>query len=431
MATHDYIISNSNGSGIRSDLNAVLQAIASNNSSATEPTPAYAYQFWADTSSGYMKQRNAANTAWLTRWPITTDSPSYTGAFKNIIINGDMVVAQTGTAISNIVSANILDRWKIGQTTSSILSYLQSDDVPASKGVGKSLLLTVTTADSSIAPTDYSLLYQYIEGYDVRQLAGKTFTLSFWVKSNITGTFGVNFCNAGVDRSFVSPVTINAANTWEFKTITVVGGLNYSVSPSSWNQTTGVGLGLRISLAAGSNFHASTTNSFISGNFLSTAAQTNFVGTIGNTFAITDVQLELGTVATNYEYLPIEAGLKRCQRYREKSYPMEVVPGTVTSDGTVDFGLTQTTTSNSHAVRHTIQYKANKGGTGLSIYLYSPDTGNGGTGASYRVRHVPTGNEFAPTIINLGYSSATIEAQQGITSGDFRYRTQWMVESNI
>jgi hypothetical protein len=159
------------------------------------------------------------------------------------------------------------------------------------------------------------LVRQLVEGYNARDLIGKTFTLSFWVRSSKTGIHCVSFRNTGVDRSYVVEYTVNAANTWEFKTVTVSGGL---ITAGTWNWTNGAGVVLSWALAAGSTFQT-TAGAWQTGNFLATANQVNCLDSNTNIFAITGVQLEVGSVATPFEHRPYGSELALCQRYFERS----------------------------------------------------------------------------------------------------------------
>ena len=234
---------------------------------------------------------------------------------RNKIINGKMEIAQRGTSFAAIANAAYsLDRWQWEQATSAQSTVTQNSDVPSSNEFQNSLRVTVTTADTSIAAGDYAALGQRIEGFNVRDLIGRTFTLSFWVRSSKTGIHCVSFRNSGFDRSFVVEYTISAAGTWEYKTVTISGGL--ITAGANWNWTTGVGVIINWALAAGSTFQT-TAGAWQTGNFLATANQVNCLDTIDNIFAITGVQLEVGEVATPFEHRSYGTELALCQRYFE------------------------------------------------------------------------------------------------------------------
>jgi hypothetical protein len=249
------------------------------------------------------------------------------GGAKNFLINGKMDIAQRGTSFPGVTQGTgvySVDRWRIaGGSTSAILTISQQADVPtATPELQNSLRVTVTTADASVGAPDIFLINQVIEGYNARALVGKTFTLSFWVKSSKTGIHCVFFENGGADRTYVAEYAVNVANTWEFKAITVTGGL---ITAGTWNWTNGYGLGVGYTLMCGSAYQA-TANAWQTGNFGATSNQVNVLDTVGNLFALAGVQLELGPSATPFEHRAFALELQLCKRYYEKSFPLSTVP---------------------------------------------------------------------------------------------------------
>lgn len=254
---------------------------------------------------------------------------------KNYIINSDMRIAQRGTSFAAIAHlAYGLDRWKYEKSGAMVHTESQDTDVPtvvqADYLFQNSLRLNLTTPDTAIAAGDFCFIQQYVEGYNWVNLAQKPFTVSFWVKATLPGIYCVAFSNFGADRSYVAEYTISSSNTWEKKTVTV------SASPSagSWNYSTGIGLRVIWTLAAGTDFQTSA-NMWNTGNLLATANQVNGVSTGATDFRITGVQLNEG-----YEALPFrlfggdrEREIQACQRYYEKSYNIDVNPGTVILQG--------------------------------------------------------------------------------------------------
>ena len=204
--------------------------------------------------------------------------------FKNRIINGKMDIAQRGTSFPAIGAGTyMLDRWRSStNATSAVITASQQSDVPSSNEFQNSLRLAVTTADTTIASADQVNIQQRIEGYNVRNLIGRTFTLSFWVRSSKTGTHCVYLQNDAQDRSYVVEYTVGAANTWEQKSITVSGGL---ITAGTWNWTTGVGLLVGWTLAAGSSLQT-TAGAWQTGIFLATSAQVNCLDSNSNIFAL-------------------------------------------------------------------------------------------------------------------------------------------------
>ena len=234
----------------------------------------------------------------------------YPSGMKNRIINGGMDISQRGTSFLN-VNSYTLDRWYAGNATDAKLTVTQSSDVPPNNEFNRSLRLTVTTADNSLGAVQRAQVYQHIEGYNVRDLIGRTFTLSFWVRSTKTGTHCVFFRSGGSDRSYVAEYTVIASNTWEYKTVTVSGGL---ITAGTWDWTNGIGLGVFWTLCSGADT-IGTAGSWLTGNYHATSNQVNCLDTIGNIFAITGVQLELGPVATPFEHRLYGTEFALCQRY--------------------------------------------------------------------------------------------------------------------
>ena len=237
---------------------------------------------------------------------------------RNRVINGDMRIAQRGTSFPAAANGGTLDRWQWGKSGAMVCTVSQSTDVP-NDTFQSSYKVDVTTADTSIVSIDYATVIQRIEGYNVRDLIGTTFTLSFWVKSPKSGTHCVAFRNNLQNRGFVKEYSIAAANTWEYKTLTVTGGL---ITSGGWDWTNGTGLEIAFALAVGSSYQT-TANSWNTGNFLATSGQVNVMDSVANDFFLTGVQLEPGPVATPFERRPIGMELALCQRYFWSSTPAQ------------------------------------------------------------------------------------------------------------
>lgn len=239
-------------------------------------------------------------------------APALTG-FRNRIINGDMKISQRGTSFAAVADgAYTIDRFKYEKNNTSVVTITQNSDVPPGSRFPSSIRATVTTADTSITSTEYSFIAQTIEGYNVADLVGVPITLSFWVKSSKTGIHCVFLRSALASRSYISEYSINSANTWEQKTITVQSGLD--ISGGSWDFTNGVGIQVGWCMAVGSNYQ-STSNNWITANVKSTSNQVNCLDTVGNIFAITGIQLEKSSTATDFEFRHYSAELSLCQRY--------------------------------------------------------------------------------------------------------------------
>lgn len=236
----------------------------------------------------------------------------------NAIINGDFDIWQRGTSFPSASDGtyNADASWVYGKLGAMVHDISRSTDVPTVAAAGRlynySALIDCTTVDSSLASTDVCVFIKNIEGFFFLPLAQRTFTLSFWAKGTKTGVHCVAFRNSGADRSYVAEYTINASDTWEFKTITV------SASPSAgtWNYETGVGLSVRWTLAAGSAFQT-TAGAWQTGNFCATANQVNACDSTSNNFRITGVRLVAGSVAKPLIQRPYAQELALCQRYYE------------------------------------------------------------------------------------------------------------------
>jgi hypothetical protein len=236
-------------------------------------------------------------------------------SFKNRIINGAMVIDQRNAgALVSPANGYTLDRWYAQQSTDGTFSVQQSSTVPA--GFKNSLLVTVTSADASIGATQYARLFQCIEGLNVSDLnwgsaSAATVTLSFWVRASVTGTYGGSVGNSAADRTYPFTYTINAANTFEQKSITIAGDQS-----GTWLTTNGIGIFLQLAFAAGSTL-SGTSGAWAGANYLSATGATNLMATNGATFYITGVQLEVGSSATGFDYRPYGTELSLCQRYYE------------------------------------------------------------------------------------------------------------------
>lgn len=244
------------------------------------------------------------------------DSVAQYYSFKNRIINGAMVIDQRNNGASVSVTSTptyFLDRFLSTEDTDGTLSVQQVSDAPT--GFTRSIRFTVGTADASLTSTQYAYFRQAIEGYNFADLAfgtasAATVTVSFWVKSSVAGLYSGNLASSNHDRCNAFSFTINAANTWEQKTVTITGDLT-----GTWNTTNGVGAYLHFCLCSGSTYLQSSTGVWQAGTFLGATGTTNLMATAGATFLVTGVQLEKGVTATSFDYRPYTTELQLCQRY--------------------------------------------------------------------------------------------------------------------
>ena len=243
-----------------------------------------------------------------------------TFAFKNRIINGGMRIDQRNAGASVTQTTGALysvDRFGItGTVTSKFTAQQNAGSVTPPAGFTNYLGITSSSA-YSVLTGDLFVCYQRIEGFNAADLAwgtasAATVTLSFWVRSSLTGTFGGSLKNSADNRSYPFTYTISSANTWEQKSVTIAGDTS-----GTWLTNNGVGIQLSFSLGSGATF-SGTAGAWAGANYTSATGATSVVGTSGATFYITGVQLEKGRVATSFDVRPYGTELALCQRYYYK-----------------------------------------------------------------------------------------------------------------
>ena len=238
--------------------------------------------------------------------------------FRNIIINGDMSIAQRGTSKASIgFEYGTVDRFQTVQGSLGAFTQSQSTDVPTAQGFTKSLKMDCTTADASPSSGDELYIRQQIEGQNLQYLlkgtsSAKSLTVSFWVKSNKTGTYIVELFDNDNSRHINKSYTISSASTWEKKTITYDGD-----TTGAFNNDNGSSLSLSFMLGAGSNFTSGTlqTSWGASTSANRQVGQVNLADSTSNEWYITGIQLEAGQTASDFEFLPVDCNLQRCLRY--------------------------------------------------------------------------------------------------------------------
>jgi hypothetical protein len=262
--------------------------------------------------------------------------------FRNIIINGDMSISQRSTSVASISSGNTIhtcDRWKT--YASSAGTWTQTQEALTSgdaynDGFSNSLKLDCTTANGSLSSGSYLMVAQSIEAQNLQYIKKGTseaeqLTVSFWVKSTKTGTNIVQFVNLdNTVRICAKSYTINSSDTWEKKTLTIPADTSSTGKIANDN---GEGLRMIFWIAAGTNFTSGTlaTTWQNTNNPDRAVGQVNNADSTSNNFEITGVQLETGTSASDFEFLPVDVNLKRCQRYYETNF---IFFGIVCSDTT-------------------------------------------------------------------------------------------------
>ena len=267
----------------------------------------------ADITDGIIVNADISSTA-----GITLNKLSGNPNFRNRIINGDMTIDQRNAGASGTGNLYTVDRFQYYGSQATKATWQQNAGAITPPTDFNNYLGLTSSSSYSILSTDQFLIKQNIEGLNVTDLNwgtanAKTVTLSFYVRSSLTGTFGGALANSSSNRNYPFSYSISTSNTWEKKTITITGD-----TTGTWLKTNGIGISVIFSLGTGSTYSATagawTASSFIT----SVTGATSVVGTNGATFYITGVQLEAGTSATDFEFLPIDVNLGRCQRYFQK-----------------------------------------------------------------------------------------------------------------
>ena len=240
-------------------------------------------------------------------------------AHRNLLINGAMQVAQRGTSVSSITSGGYYtaDRWNEAITTQGTWTISVENDAPTGSGFRKSLKMLCTTADASPAAGDNLQFFTTLEGQNLQQIkkgtaAAEQLTMSFWVKSNVTGTYIAELYDNDNARQTSKSYTVSASGVWEYKTITFAAD-----TTGAFDNDNALSLYVVFGLGAGSNFTsgtlqtswatATTANRFV--------GQVNVAAATSNYWQVTGVQLEVGDTATPFEFKSVEDELLECQRY--------------------------------------------------------------------------------------------------------------------
>ena len=315
----------------------------------------------------------------------------------NLIINSDMSLAQRGTSAVTATANFPVDRFRMDHSSDGAFSAQQSSVVPSGADFKNSLKVQTTTADSSLAATQFLYMRQIIEGQNITHLLlgsslAKKITLSFWVRSSLTGTFGGSFWNDGFNRSHPYTYTINAADTWEKKTITITGDTS-----GTWLTTNGRGLNVAWGLGVGSTY-SGTAGAWAGSGLVSTTGATSLLGTLNATWYVTGVTLTVGdTAPVTHPYESFDENLKKCQRYFVKSWSQGSAignPGVITAScvgnvnrafGNVFWPVTMRTAPTVtwyNGSSGTVN-KWRNGSQGVDITPPSPNTGIGESGYGF------------------------------------------------
>ena len=325
-------------------------------------------------------------------------------SFKNRIINGAMTIDQRNAGASFTPSTTnggySLDRWS-GQVTQNSKLTIQQDAGAVTPPVGFTDYLGVTSSSAySVLTGDTFYVQQIVEGFNCADLNwgtanAKTITISFWVRSSLTGTFGGALENGGQNRVYVFSYTISTANTWEQKSITITGDQS-----GTWATNNTYGIGVRFGLGSGSTFTGSA-GSWSAGNLVQPTSSVSVVGTNGATWYLTGVQLEVGTQATTFTTAGGSYGaeLALCQRYYQK-----IAPTTQFTD--IAYGNCSTTTQATGGIYFR---------TSMRIAPSALETT--GTAANYAVTHSGT-NTTCSVVPSFGTSTTeNINIDATVASG--------------
>jgi hypothetical protein len=314
-----------------------------------------------------------------------------------------MVIDQrnAGASVTPANNTYTLDRWNTFQSTSSSYS-VQQNAGSVTPPVGFSKYLGITSlAATTVSAGSYNLITQAIEGYNIADLNwgtanAKTITVSFWVRSSLTGTFGGSINDQGGSYSYPYTYTISTANTWEQKSITIVGPTS-----GTFGSTNDKGLQFRFSLGCGSTYTA-TPNAWIAGDYYQGTGSTAVVSTNGATFYITGVMLEVGTQATTFDYRSYGTELSLCQRYYQALSFID--------SSSIGFGLMYSSTSGQIVLNFAQTMRANATVTlpaaGQTSGTITFITSSGNYPSSTGTNTVPYATKNMCSIQGSGYSAS-------------------------
>ena len=343
---------------------------------------------------------------------------------RNLIINGAMQVAQRGTSTSfahdGTTSAYSLDRFQVVFANADELDFTVTQDSDAPDDFGNSLKVTTGTAESSIASDEYVFMRTKMEGQNLQHLkygtsAAVSTTVSFYVKSSQTGTFGISMYSADGNRNIGTTYTINSANTWEYKTATFAGDTSGTI-----NNDNGDALNVIWHLASGSDFDSTDNTSwgaYSNARWAFGHAQDGVVTTASATWQITGIQFEVGENASDFEHRSFGEEFSLCKRYYEKSYAYETAPGTSTTSGQM-----QGTREDGMFVapaRWQVEKRSSP-----SVTSYSSTTGTSG-----KVNNAASGSDETATISSTSSNGCNVGGTTGTLDDAFRFH--WVADAEL
>ena len=332
---------------------------------------------------------------------------------RNLIINGAMQVSQRSTSDTGVHTTGFFscDRFQMVYSNEDELrqTITQASDGP--DGFANSLKIQTTTAESAVASDERSYVIYRAEGQDLQQLAygtsaAKKITLSFYVKSSVTGTYAVSAYKADGNDVVGSTYTINSANTWERKSITFPVDTSTAIADDNTS-----GMAFYWAVMIGSDYTSvdnSAWSEYANNKFFYGHAQNGVATTTNATWQLTGVQLEIGETATPFEHRSFAEELRRCQRYYQKSYNHSVAPGTNTQIGAT-YNVTQATSSYPSAGFTHFKVEMRAAPT-ITSYDYAGTSGKMSAGGSPVTSHIQDPSE-------RGFGNYVSNSSVGVNSG--------------
>jgi len=329
---------------------------------------------------------------------------------KNIIINGDMSIAQRGTSATGLTNGSggyhTVDRFQFAESGSPSFQFTQSQstDVPTGQGFAKSLKMDCTTAQGSLGSGDLLTIRTTIEGQNLQYLkkgtsSAKSTTFSFWVRASKTGTYICELLDKDNTRSISKSYTISSANTWEKKTLTYDGD-----TTGAFTNDNGSSLQCKWWLAAGSGFSSGTlqTSWGSTTNANTAVGQVNLSDSTSNEWYITGIQLEAGTTASEFEFLPVDVNLARCQRYFYN----------LTEPGALSIALGSSYATNAYIYSY-IAYPVTMRAVPTLVITVSSSTGTNAQGGYARKGHIQFYGRGSGAVLDVYFNASlcTVSAE--------------------
>ena len=350
----------------------------------------------------------------------------YTG-FKNRIINGGMVIDQrnAGASVTPVDNGFVVDRYKFEMSQASKFTAQQNQGgVTPPAGFTNYLGITSSSA-YSVGASEQFIFYQPIEGFNVADLGwgtanAQTVTLSFWVRSSLTGTFGGSLRNSAANRSYPFSYSISSANTWTAVSITIPGDTS-----GTWLTNNGIGVLVIFSLGTGTT-RSGTAGAWSGSNFVSATGATSVVGTNGATFYITGVQLERGSTATSFDFRSYGTELQLCQRYYESLYTAN---STMSGNGGfIALGVCENTSRVQPYYPFKVQKRASPSTTLSAISTFGMRSTAGSSTVCTSGAFGAPSNTYAQGEFNTGSSVVTNGGCAWLTNHDGNAKIEWSSE---